>query len=212
MNAGHGGSPRPLLGLLIGGGHGRRAGGPKALRAVDGVWAWQHQVAAMREAGCDEVVAVLHPDAFVPPYLPATAPGAIAIAADPDAPMFASVRLGLQRLVDHPRWPAIAGVALLPVDCPMPAAAVLAALARAGAAASVAGHPWACARPVVMTANGPRFGHPLLIAPPAAAELATADPATTRLDHWLAALPAAMRLDVPVVDLGILANHNESMV
>ena len=225
MSAGPGPSPErpspehpspPLRGLLIAGGHGRRAGGPKALRQVGDDLAWRMQARALLAAGCDEVVAVLHPDAWLKAWTtladPSATPGVRCVAADPDAPMFASVQRGLTVMADGAdaadvRW------ALLPVDCPMPGAAVLRALRDAAdgdedAAKSRDDDGWWVARPFVATAHGPRFGHPLLLAPVAAAALRAMDATETRLDRWIAGLDAAARLDVEVADAGILANHN----
>ncbi len=202
--------PPTLLGLLIAGGHGRRAGGPKALRQVGGDLAWRAQARALLAAGCDEVVAVLHPDAWQPAWTtqadPSATPGVRCVGADPDAPMFASVQRGLAAMADaaDARW------VLLPVDCPMPDAAVLRALRDAADAAADAAEDaaWSVARPFVATASGPRFGHPLLLAPVAAAALRAMDAAEARLDRWIAGLDGAARLDVEVADAGILANHN----
>lgn len=193
----------PSAGLLVGAGHGRRAGGPKALRrGPDGTLAWQTQVAALRAAGCDPVVAVLHPAAL---HSAEAVDGASAtlLAGDPDGSLFTSARLGW-------RWLAAAdyggSVLLLPVDCPWPGTAVLAAL-QAAVARAPAG--WQAARPIAYDADAGRWrgGHPLLLAPAAWLGLC-ACPDETRLDHWLAALPAAERLDVRVDTTAALANLN----
>ena len=218
-----GSAPHKLIGLLIGGGHGRRAGGPKALRAVDADLWWRLQARAMLDGGCDDVVAVLHPDAWTPTHRaiapPANTPGVTCVCADPDAPMFASVQLGLRAIIEACGVSTDAvefHVALLPVDCPMPGsdgprASVLQALRDAvptAASAEATSQPWLIARPWVQTTNGPRFGHPLLLSAQATEALVACDAETTRLDHWIAGLAATRRLDVAVTVEGILANHN----
>lgn len=193
-----------LAGLLVGAGHGRRAGGPKALRrAADGVLMWQVQVAALRAAGCDPVVAVLHPAALEGADVADLGAPWTLLAGDPDGSLFTSARLGL-------RWLAAATpgrqALLLPVDCPWPGAAVLDALQAAIATAPAS---WRAARPIAYDADALRWrgGHPLLLAPQAWRSLCDG-PDETRLDHWLAALPASERLDVAVDEAAVLANLN----
>lgn len=195
--------PLAATGLLLGGGHGRRAGGPKALKQLDDVPLWRHQARRLRAAGCTDVVAVLHPDAF-PAALDAPEAGVVAVRSDPDAAAFASLQRGLAAV------PGDRSALVLPVDCPCPPRAVAVALVAAGLAARLRATRWLAARPVVRTAADlpPRAGHPVLLAPAFCAQLAVANPETARLDHLLAALAAAERLDVEVATDAILANFN----
>ncbi|MEY3014676.1 MAG: hypothetical protein RIT45_3411 [Pseudomonadota bacterium] len=182
-------------GVLVAGGHGRRAGGPKALKRLDGALLWRVHAEALHAAGCARVVAVLHPAAM--PDAAATdppTPWLRCVGADPDAPMFASLQRGLATLAADE-----AAVVQL-VDAGLAAPATVAAL-RTGA--TEAAEVW-----VVRPRHGARTGHPLWLAPAAVARLTTLDASSTRLDHWLAALPPARRLDVAVEDAGVLANFN----
>lgn len=208
----HDGRPMPVDGLLIAGGQGKRAGGPKALKQTEAGLLWRVQVALLLAAGCDHVVAVLHPDA-----LPASAPpGATLAAASPTAAMFSSLQLGLATLAGRadpatmPVWaeaPARTqgprrAVLVLPVDCPMPAREVAAQLL---AAAMVAGpEGWQVARPRYKD----RHGHPLLLSPAFAEGLLKQEAATARLDQLIRALPRAESISVPVADAAVLANFN----
>ncbi|MCB9738586.1 MAG: NTP transferase domain-containing protein [Deltaproteobacteria bacterium] len=199
--------PPPMIGLLLAGGHGRRAGGPKALKRLDGRLLWRVHADALHRAGCVRVVAVLHPSA-----MPSDGPddeadpdeaGAGAeprwlrcVAADPDGPMFASLQLGLQQIE------SAAAVLLQPVDAGRVLPATVAALRRGF-------DPDAAARVCVVRPKlGARTGHPLLLHPSACARLREADPAATRLDHWIAALHVERRRDVDVDDPEVLANYN----
>lgn len=176
--------------VLLAAGHGRRAGGPKALKVVGGELWWRVQA---RSIGCDvgRVVAVLHPDARL-----ADEAGILAIHGDPDAAPLASLQLGLRQVA------ANRAVFVLPVDCPWPGREVALALAAALQAPALA------ARPLASVDGRLRGGHPLLLAPEAAAEIGALDPATARLDYWLRDLPAGLRRDVVVGDSRVLANFN----
>ncbi len=191
-------SPEPpggLVGLLVAGGHGRRAGGPKALKPMQGELLWRWQVQRMRRAGCAHVAAVLHPTALPAEDLAHVS----ALRADADAPMFASVQLGLRALQT---MTPTAAVLLLPVDCPMPNPAVAHAL---WAAAEASPSPqWAVVRP----RYGGRHGHPLLLAPRCVARLLEEAPASGRLDRLLQALPEGQALTVDVDSADVLANFN----
>lgn len=185
----------PLVnGLLIAGGHGRRAGGPKALIALQDRLLWRVQVERLLAAGCRSVVAVLHPLA-----LPAEAPTGVTLArADPDAPMFVSVQAGLRALAGVEPAPTL----VLPVDCPMPGASVSAALLTAAQDAEPGG--WRVIRPRY---EG-RHGHPLLLAQEFTAALLTKDGSRYRLDRLIAGLPRGQALSIDVADAAILANFN----
>ena len=193
--------------VLVAGGHGRRAGGPKALKIRDGVAMWRWQVAAMRAAGCGHIAAVLHPSA-VPSgsaseretALPANV---VVVTADPDAEMFASLQRGLATVATETE-PTF----LLPVDCPCPPEPVFATLLRRAAELTSRGQRWQVIRPWVQTQAGPRRGHPVLLSPALARAVQAANPTTARLDVLIQALDAATRVDVEVDDLSICANFN----
>ncbi len=183
--------------LVLGGGQGRRAGGPKALKVHSQtgelLWRWQRRLIL---ADASQVVSVLHPGAWQGLQPPQADEGAVA--ADPDAEAFDSLQRGLAAC--DPTLP----VAVLPVDCPWPGRAVLAALLQRAEAPTL---PVLAVRPVVNTPSGPRGGHPLLLLPAALPLLLALDPQTARLDHWLRDLgPRAA--DAPVSDPAVLANHN----
>lgn len=193
-------TPSPLCGLLLAGGHGRRAGGPKALKRLDGALLWRVHAEALFAAGCASVVAVLHPTAMPDPAASdADAPDVDAgprwlrcVQADADAPMFASLQRGLAQI------DAADAVLLQPVDAGRVDPATATAL-RSAANASA----W-----VVRPRYGTRTGHPLLLLPPACAALRALDPRDGRLDHWIAALHVERRRDVEVDDPAVLANYN----
>ena len=195
--------PLDAIGLLLGGGHGRRAGGPKALKLLEGEPLWRHQARRTQAAGCAQVVAVLHPDAF-PAATDQPEPGVLAIESDPDAAPFASLQRALAAIA------ADRAVLLLPVDCPCPPRAVAVALLAATLEARLRATPWSAARPVVRCVPDlpPRAGHPVLLSPAFRTQLSDANPETARLDHLLASLAAPCRLDVEVRSTAILANFN----
>jgi|ETNmetMinimDraft_26_1059896.scaffolds.fasta_scaffold54920_2 CTP:molybdopterin cytidylyltransferase MocA len=193
-----------LLGLLLAGGHGRRAGGPKALKPMAGQPLWRWQARRMRAAGCAHVAAVLHPTAL---WTEAEAHLSM-VPADADAPMFASVQAGLRVLQGlTPTNDATSGwhrplVLMLPVDCPMPEVAVVTALLSA--VDTVQSAPWSVVRP----RHEGRHGHPLLLAPAFVQRLLGEDPRSARLDLLIRALPARQALSAEVDMPGVLANFN----
>ncbi|MBM4342152.1 MAG: nucleotidyltransferase family protein [Deltaproteobacteria bacterium] len=182
----------PVAGVLLAAGQGRRAGGPKALKTVDGQPWWRVQASAMvAELGC--VVAVLHPDAW--PEADGPLLGCIAVTGNPEAPQLASLQLGLALL-------PIGAALVLPIDCPWPGPAVAAALADLSAQTDAL-----AVVPAVESHGQLRRGHPVWLSGPAVAAVLALDPATDRLDHWL----AAQGDQVATVDVGepaVLANFN----
>lgn len=208
----HQAPPFEFDGLLIAGGHGRRAGGPKALKQTEEGPLWRVQVARLQGAGCAHVVAVLHPQALPD----STPPRTTLVAAAPDAPMFSSLQLGLATLArcasqphdaaapeNHAATPGLMRpVLVLPVDCPMPAPTV--AVDLLAATRGEAADAWQVARP----RYGRRHGHPLLLAPSFARRLLDQDSTMARLDRLIGAMAADQALSVQVADEGILANFN----
>ena len=191
-------------GLLLGGGHGRRAGGPKALKPVEGTLLWKRQAEKMIDAGCRRVTAVIHPDGVgdEPSADPVTA-----IASNPDAPMFASLRRGLEASPgeENDLEPRL-GILLLPVDCPMSPRPVVIALVARALEAVVRDQRWSIVRPRHRPTG--RHGHPVLLAESWLTDLRAADREQGRLDHMIAALADPSRLSVEVEVDGVIANHN----
>lgn len=194
--------PLPVAALLLAGGQGRRAGGPKALKVREGQPLWRWQVEQLQALGCQPVIAVLHPDAWLAAQPPETTPDVIPLGSDPGATPLASVQRGL------PELPEDRPFLLLPVDCPCPPRAVALALVAAALEARLRGRPWRVVRPVIMQDGQRRGGHPILLAGQLRLDLQGAVAATHRLDHLLAALPDAARIDVAVDDPAVLANFN----
>ncbi len=193
-----------IEGLLLGGGHGRRAGGPKALKRVDGELVWKKQAERMVAAGCRGVTAVIHPDG-VDDEQPA--PGIALVEADPDGPMFASLQRGLEALsAAGAGLDQRLGTLLLPVDCPMPPRPVVSALVARALEAVVRGQHWSIVRPRHRPTG--RHGHPVLLAEALLADLRAADAQHARLDHMVAALPETAALSVEVDEDAVIANHN----
>ena len=189
-----------LRAVLLAGGHGRRAGGPKALQRIDGDLLWRVQARALAAVGCAHIVAVLHPRAWAESDPPAPADAACAaVRADPDAMPFASLLAALGALRSG------GPLFVLPVDCPCPSRAVFTELWAAGTAADARGLGWDAVRPV----HAGQGGHPVLLAWRFAEGLSARDPVQTRLDRELAQARAAGRvIDVAVRDAGVLANWN----
>ncbi|MSQ84574.1 MAG: hypothetical protein EXR77_17125 [Myxococcales bacterium] len=179
-------------GVLLAAGHGRRAGGPKALKRVNGELWWRTQALAMT-GSVDHVVVVLHrlawPDADDAPS------NVTALVGDPDATQLASLQAALALV------PAGLAALVLPVDCPWPGAAVATALLRAVRS------DWLAVRPLVQTESQNRRGHPILLLPLGIQQVAALDSRCDRLDHWLASRGQAVG-EVSVDSLAVLANCN----
>lgn len=183
--------PLGVAALLLAGGHGRRAGGPKALKERDGQLLWRWQCDRLAALGC-RPLAVLHPDAWLPQ---AGDPPLGHVRADPDQPPFASLQAGLRALPPG-------DVLVLPVDCPCPPRPVWVAVVAAAREAEARGRMWQAVQPE----HDGRGGHPVLLSAVWRAALEAMDPATARLDHALASSTA--RLRVAVVHGAIHANFN----
>ena len=175
-----------LAGLILAGGSGERYGGPKAFVCLpDGATFLERCVAILRTAGAAPIVATLPPETAVPALSGTEALPLPAAGLD----MFASIRLGLGRLLAAPAWEV---VAILPVDHPLVTPVTLQALA-------------AVAAPSVVPVFRGKRGHPVCLARSVAAEIVTgALPGPTLRE----ALRAAGRLDVRVDDPGVVANCN----
>lgn len=211
--------PRAALGaaaVLLAGGRGRRAGGPKAIKIRDGEVLWRWQVDQLLAQGCDAVAAVLHPDAWLrPPAADKLAHGldprtVAAVPGSPGAAQFASLQRALGAL---PGRAAGLPVLVLPIDCPCPPRRVAVALLATTLEARLRGQDWRAARPCFARDPYARaFGHPVLLAPAWLTELLAADPQEARLDHLLSGLPPEQLCQVQVYDPGVLANFNRNGV
>lgn len=196
-------TPRQALVVLLGGGQGRRAGGPKALKLVSGRPWWRLQCEAIQADGLTPL-AVLHPDAWRCAEPPAAhgAPESppTAVRSDPDEPAFDSLLRGLQALPKH------RGAWILPVDCPWPGLGALQPLAQAMDSSLF----WAVL-PVAETPEGAwRGGHPVWLSASAVSDLCDltgSDRTQGRLDEWLRRRTAQVAR-IRVADVSVLANHN----
>lgn len=126
--------------IVLAAGRGTRMGGPKALMAVGKRPWWQTQEGRLAAAARTWVVS---------PQVAAQMGGCASplVLADPEAPMFDSLRAGIDAAGRNE------GILVLPVDVPAPASSTIAALTRAaGAGVAVPvhrarrGHPVALSR------------------------------------------------------------------
>lgn len=177
--------------IVLAAGRGRRMGGPKALMTVDGEPWWRVQARRLRDAGCTPIW-VVSPEVRAAIAGAPDGPRAL-VEANPDAPMFDSLRAGVGHL--GPRTPE--RLFVLPVDVPAPGRATWDTLATArsdGVAVPVhagrRGHPICLAQAWVDRVLRPAFA-----APPGP---------SVRLDG----LAAPARTEVPVSDPAVVANLN----
>ena len=171
-----------LAGLVLAGGQGTRFGGPKAWATLpDGRSFVEACKEALRGAGAVPVVATLPPESTDPKI------GDLIALPLPESglDMFASIRFGLQRLIDFEGWMR---VAILPVDHPLVASAAIAAVAAADVQAAVPCYRGKHGHPVVIDrsdaeaiADGRRPGPTLreVLRACGAVDVAVDDPGTT---------------------------------
>jgi len=175
-----------LAGLVLAGGEGSRFGGPKAWALLpDGRTFLEACAVSLRGGGADPVVATLPPGSDDPQIeglevVPLPEPG---------LDMFASLQIGLQRLMGEGGWTR---VALLPVDHPLVQPATIAALARSESSAAIPSH------------NG-KHGHPVVIDRTTAEMIASGEMQGPTLREVLKKIGA---VDVEVNDSGAIANCN----
>lgn len=175
-----------IAGLILAGGEGSRFGGPKAWALLpDGRTFLEACTASLRGGGAASVVATLPPGSDDPEIeglevVPLPEPG---------LDMFASLRIGLERLLGEADW---ARVALLPVDHPLVKPATLAALARSESAAAIPRHR-------------DKHGHPVIIDRATAEKIASGVRQGPTLREVLKEIGA---VDVEVDDPGAVANCN----
>lgn len=175
-----------FAGLILGGGEGRRFGGPKAYaRLPDGRTFLESCVAVLGAAGARPVAATLPPGQAideVPGLRALPLPG-------PGFDMLASLRWGLRHLVSDPGW---VKVVVLPVDHPLVRPVTVTALA--GSTAEVA----------VPVAGG-KHGHPLCLSRRVAEDVAWERLPGHSVREVLGEVGVT---DVAVDDPGIHANCN----
>ncbi len=189
--------------VVLAAGRSSRMGEPKGLVRVAGRPWLEVQLEALARAGLARVVVVLgfDRDAYARALPDLARRVTVELNPDPDRGPFSSLQHGLG---------AVAGGAfVLPVDVPAASPPVWSALAHglSGGGASRGRGPEATPRPAyeaaVPTLEG-RGGHPVLLAPPLVRRLLAA-PATSRLDHELA---ASRVIHVAVSDPRIRLNLN----
>jgi CTP:molybdopterin cytidylyltransferase MocA len=193
-----------MAAVLIAGGQGLRAGGPKALIVRDGVPLWRWQIARLAALGVGPIAAVVHPAALADAADPPS--GVHCVPSNPSASPFASLQAGLAALGSE----VGAGVFVLPVDCPCPGRSVFVRLAATAVARRALGKPWDAVRPFMAVAGEKRRGHPVLLAPATCERVLQGDPVTGRLDVVLREL--AHVIDAWTDDAGVLANFNRDGV
>lgn len=194
--------------VVLAGGQGKRAGGPKALKMVAGRPWWRLQCEAIATDGLAPV-AVLHPDAWScsepPPSTPEQQPWAapapvMVVSSEPVEPAFHSLLRGLRAL------PSGQGAWVLPVDCPWPGAAVLHPLTPA-----IESDRFLAVIPIALTADGSwRGGHPVWLSAAAVHMLlgpAAGDPSHHRLDEWMRGHTDQVAR-IAVAENSVLANYN----
>jgi nicotine blue oxidoreductase len=184
-----GGEWRRLPVIVLAAGRGKRMGGPKILMKVDGI-RWQaHQQSALYNARLAPVW-VVSPEVrkvIGPEFMRTKGVAQALVDADPDAPMFESLRAGLRFLeeMDPP------GIFVLPIDVPAPGADVWRTLAGAGGLAAAPAHEG-------------RHGHPVYLDWSFAKDHVLSAPPGARLDTIIA--PVVRH--IPVSDARITLNLN----
>jgi CTP:molybdopterin cytidylyltransferase MocA len=175
-----------LAGLILAGGVGSRFGGPKAWALLpDGRTFLQSCAESLREAGAEPVVATLPPGSDEPGI-----EGVVAVALPkPGLDMFASLRIGFQRLVREEGWTR---VAVLPVDHPLVRPKTVTALAAVEVSA------------VIPSFRG-KHGHPVVIDRGTAEMIAGGRVPGPTLRE---VLHEAGAVDVEVDDPGTISNCN----
>lgn len=177
---------------LLAAGRGRRAGGPKAWRVREGRSLLERQIGFLTGFLPPDAVAVSVQEAWLD-RCRGLHPGVRWVAADADAPPLAS----LQRLIaDRPldRW-----ASLHHVDMPVWEEALFRELAGRIPEAEARGAA------AIVPESGGGGGHPVLLSPRCAPELAALDPARDRLDAWLRGRPV---LRAPVAFPCVRENWN----
>lgn len=175
-----------IAGLILAGGEGSRFGGPKAWALLpDGRTFLEACAASLDGGGTAPIVATLPPGSDDPEIEDVVAVPLPRAGLD----MFASLRIGLQRLVGEGGWTR---VALLPVDHPLVRPETIRTLAGSESRAAVPRH------------HG-KHGHPVIIDRATADAIANAEFPGPTLREVLREIGA---VDVVVDDPGAVANCN----
>ncbi|MCP4899319.1 MAG: NTP transferase domain-containing protein [bacterium] len=173
-------------GLIMAGGQGRRWGGPKAWAQLpDGRTFLQACSSALVTAGVSPILATLPPGSSAPGIAELET---LALPED-GLDMFASLRLGLERLLSLGDWQM---VVMNPVDHPLVSSLTIQALISAEAPAAIA------------TVHG-KHGHPICIARSTAENVVSNPDSGPTLRH---VLRRAGAIDVAVEDFGAISNCN----
>ena len=175
-----------FCGLVLAGGDGSRFGGPKAWALLpDGRTFLEACAATLLEAGAVRVIATLPPESSDPEI-----PGLEALPLPgPGLDMFASLRFGLDHLIQSEDWERLA---VLPVDHPLVAAASVEALVAAAG------------RAVIPSYRG-KHGHPIAIVREVVVSLVCGDLPGPTMREVLRTVGA---VDLEVDDPGVVANCN----
>jgi len=157
---------------LLAGGHGKRAGGPKAWLPVEGVTLLEKQIAFLLKRYAPENIAVTIQDGWQKRCLKID-PKVVWVPEDPrDPPMAALITLIKKQPIRH--W-----AFFYHVDMPVWEPELFEMLEKAVPAAEKEGLE------AIAPSQGGRKGHPVLLAPQVGSVLVTLDPAKDRLDEWL---------------------------
>lgn len=172
-----------VAGLVLAAGRSSRMGEPKALLDLNGRTFIETAIAALRDGGCDPVLAVVV--ASDPAARIAAAAGAVVVEGEPRGEQIDSLRRGLDAVEDA------AAVAVLPVDHPRVRAATVAVLLDAWRA-----DPESLVRPV----HDGAAGHPTIF--PRRVWPSLRDPDLP--EGARSVVGTERKTDVPVDDRGVL--------
>jgi CTP:molybdopterin cytidylyltransferase MocA len=181
----------PFSYYILAAGRGRRAGGPKAWRLHEGRSLLAHHVAFVTRQASPENVAISIQAEWLE-RCRALHAHIRWVPTDPDAQPIASLQR-LTQVLPLTRWSFV-----YHVDMPLWRSTVFDVL---GNAASDAG----AAEALVPTCDD-RGGHPIVLAASLATPLASLDPKSDRLDHWLR---SRRTLRVPINERVVLENWNK---
>ena len=179
-------APPLVAGLILAGGEGRRFGRPKAFAELpDGTTFLGACFGVLRVAGVQPVVATLPPDT--------TDPGIDGLTTvplpEPGLDMFASLKIGLEHLVELGDWRR---VAVLPVDHPLVTSEAVATLTSTEAVAAIPSY------------RG-KHGHPICLARTVAEAMVDGKMTGPTLREVLRSIKA---VDISVGDVGVVSNCN----